>query len=682
MGDTKYTVNESSLKGEKTQLVTNEEPLMAVLQKDTINDVAANTCEIHSASKEKVEPPKLEDGEIVGHHMTKCTDGEGINAGGISPQEELLVQLTYLQTEEGIHKHACQAQKLKLSETSNMVRVQAEESNSGCSGDKRLEDKTVFKATECWDDYVILSGDVNSNAAGNEGVLLNPLLFNTQPHLDVGVQLDAQTSWHFPAAPGLTQEVQCPLWHFPVASYYPQLELTTPFEVVWREWDECNQKDQSSLIPFSVKKMSMDFTVMSYNILAQDLLEANKQLYVQCPLEVLDWTYRCSLLLKEIENWTPDILCLQEVQENHYHEQLYPALSQMGYTCVYKRRTGTKTDGCATCYRSTCFAEVAVTKLEFFRPELEMLDRHNVGIVLLIRPLIVQEAVVTAVGPPLCVANTHLLFNPKKGDVKLAQLAILLAEIDAVVKSCKAKGEHCNVVVCGDFNSVPHMPLHQLIITGELYYQGLPANMISGQEDQSNKHCYRHLRAPLWPNSLGINDLCQYTANTNNHTSESTSQKSEKRQYTREFILQFRYCPAACVRPQDLILIPGVTNINPENSRDDQQQDKRFRHILRHMLDLESVYKHFLPRSGCPEITTLHAEGGNTVDYIFYSPKRDFAPDQKAYGKSAGEGLKLTGFLSLLSEDVLWSMNGLPNHIFPSDHLSLLARFQLDINAE
>lgn len=48
--------------------------------------------------------------------------------------------------------------------------------------------------------------------------------------------------------------------------------------------------------------------------------------------------------------------------------------------------------------------------------------------------------------------------------------------------------------------------------------------------------------------------------------------------------------------------------------------------------------------------------------------------------KFSGEGLKLTGYLSLLPEDVLWSLNGLPNHIFPSDHLSLLARFQLDLN--
>lgn len=45
----------------------------------------------------------------------------------------------------------------------------------------------------------------------------------------------------------------------------------------------------------------------------------------------------------------------------------------------------------------------------------------------------------------------------------------------------------------------------------------------------------------------------------------------------------------------------------------------------------------------------------------------------------AGEGLKLTGSLSLLSEDILWSMNGLPNVIMPSDHLSLLAKFQMDL---
>lgn len=44
-------------------------------------------------------------------------------------------------------------------------------------------------------------------------------------------------------------------------------------------------------------------------------------------------------------------------------------------------------------------------------------------------------------------------------------------------------------------------------------------------------------------------------------------------------------------------------------------------------------------------------------------------------------GLRLMGSLPLLSEDTLWSLKGLPNYMFPSDHLSLLAKFQMDLNA-
>lgn len=165
-----------------------------------------------------------------------------------------------------------------------------------------------------------------------------------------------------------------------------------------------------------------------------------------------------------------------------------PYVVAPGYTCVYKRRTGTKTDGCATCYRSSRFSEVSVTPLEFFRPDTELLDRHNVGIVVLLRPAVTRGSEIKTMGPPLCVANTHLLFNPRRGDVKLTQLAVLLAEIDKVVKSCKARGEHCNLIMCGDFNSLPYTPLYQLITTGELYYQGLSAWMVR------LKHCKDQLR--------------------------------------------------------------------------------------------------------------------------------------------------------------------------------------------
>lgn len=56
---------------------------------------------------------------------------------------------------------------------------------------------------------------------------------------------------------------------------------------------------------------------------------------------------------------------------------------------------------------------------------------------------------------------------------------------------------------------------------------------------------------------------------------------------------------------------------------------RRFRHTISHRLDLESVYKHTLPGSGSPEVTTLHSDVGATVDYIFYSPKRTLTRGQK-----------------------------------------------------
>lgn len=148
---------------------------------------------------------------------------------------------------------------------------------------------------------------------------------------------------------------------------------------------------------------------------------------------------------------------------------------ESGYNCVYKRRTGPKTDGCATCYHINCFSEVSASSLEFYRPETKLLEQHNVAIVLLLQPVATRGSNTKPMGPLLCVVNTHLLFNPRRGDVKLAQLAMLLAEMNQVVQSLKDQGVCCDLVMCGDFNSVPHKPLYQLITTGQLYYQGLPA---------------------------------------------------------------------------------------------------------------------------------------------------------------------------------------------------------------
>ncbi|XP_051502440.1 protein angel homolog 1-like [Myxocyprinus asiaticus] len=309
---------------------------------------------------------------------------------------------------------------------------------------------------------------------------------------------------------------------------------------------------------------------------------------------VIDQTYHCKIL---------------HVSNNH-------CFFNSGYICIYKRRTDTKTAGCAVCYHSNRFTQLSVNLLEFYRSDCELLNRDNIGIVLLLQPITEQDTALR----PICVANTHLVFNPQRGDVKLAQLAILLAEIDMMMK-CKSEGRSCEVILCGDFNCLPNT----LITSGQLYYHGLPAWMVSGASGALGK---THLFITI---------------------------QRDKLQYSHDFLCQLR-CEAACVRPPDLEFIPGVTDNKPEI----QMFSPRFRYSLYHSLCLTSVYSHIHPDTQNSAVTTLNSEGRAMVDYIFYSTQTNCCG----------------GCTALLLESDLWSLKGLPNKTFPSDHLSLLVRFQ------
>ena len=52
---------------------------------------------------------------------------------------------------------------------------------------------------------------------------------------------------------------------------------------------------------------SMVFSLASYNILSQNLLEDNLSLYRHCEPRDLDWDFRKVNLLSEIEHYQPDV---------------------------------------------------------------------------------------------------------------------------------------------------------------------------------------------------------------------------------------------------------------------------------------------------------------------------------------------------------------------------------------
>lgn len=142
-----------------------------------------------------------------------------------------------------------------------------------------------------------------------------------------------------------------------------------------------------------------------------------------------------------------------------------------------------------------------------------------------------------------------------------------------------------------------------------------------------------------------------------------------------------------------LVLLEGVTDTKPErpagwaesvieeDTSESEPDVPRTVGTIQHCLHLTSVYTHFLPQHGRPEVTTMPLGLGTTVDYIFFSAESCESgnrTDRRLYQDGT---LKLLGRLSLLSEEILWAANGLPNPFCSSDHLCLLASFGMEVTA-
>ncbi|KAF4092218.1 hypothetical protein AMELA_G00018290 [Ameiurus melas] len=398
----------------------------------------------------------------------------------------------------------------------------------------------------------------------------------------------------------------------------PSLDSTRIKTALKRQWEELTESCASTSVgPF-------EFSVMSYNILSQELLLSNAYLYKHCNPHVLEWRHRFTNLLDELEQHAADIMCLQEVQEDHYRKQIKPSLEHLGYHCEYKRRTGRKLDGCMVGFKKSRFTLLSSHPVEFFRQGIPILDRDNVGLIVMLKPLGASGSECN-----VCVVTTHLLYNPRRGDIKLAQLSVLLAEISRVAQ--QDDGTTCPILLCGDFNSVPASPLYAFITDSKLEYAGMPIGKVSGQEESPRGQ--RLLTSPLWPPSLGISPLCQYEGQTNEPDVKESKQRGSKN----------------CLNKPS----------------------------IEHGFKLTSVYSHYLKESGHREITTYHSRTAITVDYIFYSPAQREESGWTECSAAPQRGLELLSRLTLVSEAELREVKGLPNQCHSSDHLPLIARFCL-----
>ncbi|KAJ6646899.1 Protein angel like 2 [Pseudolycoriella hygida] len=384
-----------------------------------------------------------------------------------------------------------------------------------------------------------------------------------------------------------------------------------------REW-----KSNPYYPNYQKKVDETEITIMSYNILAQDLIVKHPYLYKSHDRYHLEYAIRSERLFNEMKVVRPDILCLQEMQATHLMDFKVKCFSIDLHEVIFKKRTQADlTDGCAIFYNSDIMELVAEQSVEYFQPNVSVLNRPNVAIIAKFR-------LKTNPASEIVIATTHLLYNPRRQDVRLAQVQLLLSEIDRIAfrgENEQHQVEYSPVILTGDFNFQPGSAPHTLITNGHLAYGALNRRL---QFPQTNEETFGN---ELLPTRLGVTDDCRHFNRKQSMLNRSEHQRDE-------------------------------------NENDMKNTTAPFKSgLLTHQLNLRSVYDDRTSASTFQNCWGL-------VDYIFY--RKEQTPAHGLVEKN----LKLMARFELPTLQQCFyylPFGGIPNASQGSDHFSLAAKFLL-----
>ncbi|XP_001511095.2 2',5'-phosphodiesterase 12 [Ornithorhynchus anatinus] len=228
------------------------------------------------------------------------------------------------------------------------------------------------------------------------------------------------------------------------------------------------------------KKVASDALIrtVSYNILADAYAQTELSrtvLYPYCAPYALELDYRQNLIQKELTGYSADLICLQEVDRPVFSDSLAPALEAFGLEGLFKIKEK-QHEGLATFYRRAKFSllsrhDIALNQAllsdPLHRELLEKLSPYP-----LVREKVLQRSSVLQVSilqstkdssKKICVANTHLYWHPKGGNIRLIQVAVALSHIKYVTSDLYPG---VPVVFCGDFNSTPSTGTYSFVNSG------------------------------------------------------------------------------------------------------------------------------------------------------------------------------------------------------------------------
>ncbi|KAI3976926.1 hypothetical protein MKX01_008784 [Papaver californicum] len=223
--------------------------------------------------------------------------------------------------------------------------------------------------------------------------------------------------------------------------------------------------------------------IVSYNILGVANAQNHPDLYRNVSPGFLNWNRRKRLIRDELNEYTPSIICFQEVDR---FSDLDDLMQLDGFKGVYKARTGDAQDGCAIFWKKELFTLMQQDDIEF-----RMFDmRENVAqfCVLKMNPSNSNDDVnaqLSQIKPTrhLLVGNIHVLFNPSRGDIKLGQIRLYIEKANTISQEWGS----IPIVLAGDLNSMPQSAIYQFLASSELDVELHDRKNMSGQIDNSSR---------------------------------------------------------------------------------------------------------------------------------------------------------------------------------------------------
>lgn len=261
---------------------------------------------------------------------------------------------------------------------------------------------------------------------------------------------------------------------------------------------------------------------MTYNILADFYSDSDfsrEQLFPHCPPYALSMDYRKYLLLKELTGYNADIICLQEVDNKVYLDDLLEYFERLGFQGTLKLKTGKIKEGEAIFFRKSKFRLVTENNITLS----EMLQEDNLSYSDIFEKVIknkvlwesvankhtiLQTVILESVENPrkkLCVGNTHFYFHQSGSNIRLIQCLVCIRHLENILKQYKAKGEELSIIFAGDLNSAPFKSVNTYLTTGTV---GADAPEWSEIEDKK-------LEGMEFKHSLKLKSACGYPEYSN-----------------------------------------------------------------------------------------------------------------------------------------------------------------------